>query len=329
MNKLENKIKNFIKKHELIPENSKIVLGLSGGPDSIFLLHFLAQLKQEGLIKEIIAAHLDHGWREESAKEAQFCAEMAKKYNVGFVARKLSDLQLNLKFEGSKEDLGRKYRRHLFELVKKEHNFDLIALAHHAQDQEETFFIRLIRGASLSGLTAIKPKTGFYIRPLLEINKPEILEFLDLNKIPYVTDPSNMSHEFLRNRIRELVIPELKKCDSRFEQNFKVTINRLQETEEFLEQLTREKFSEISREISGVFYINLNQLFNLHNIMLYRVLVYWLIKQNVKFPSGQSFLDEIIKFLAQPDGVGSKEHALYQNWSIIKKKNLAHISVKQ
>lgn len=328
MNKLENKIKNFINKYKLIPQGSKVVLGLSGGPDSVFLLHFLAQLKQEGAIEEIVAAHLDHGWREESAKEAQFCLELAKKYDIICQVKKLSDLQLNLKFDGSKEDLGRRARRHLFELVQKEHNFDLIALAHHAQDQEETFFIRLIRGASLSGLTSIKPKTGPYIRPILEINKTEILDFLDKNKIPYATDPSNMSHEFLRNRIRELVVPALKKCDSRFEQNFKVTINRLQETEEFLEQLTQEKFYEISCEKSGVFYTNLNQLFNLHNIMLYRVLVYWLIKQNVKFPVGQSFLDEIIKFLSQPESQGPKEHALYQNWSIVKKKNIAHINIK-
>lgn len=328
MNELENKIIKFIKKHELISEGSKIVLGLSGGPDSVFLLHFLTKLKEEGLINEIIAAHLDHGWREESAKEAQFCLELAKKYNIACEARKLSELKLNLKFEGSKEDLGRKARRALFELVKKEYNFDLIALAHHAQDQEETFFIRLIRGTSLSGLTSIKPKSSDYIRPILEINKQEILEFLNSHNIPYVTDPSNMSHEFLRNRIRELVVPELKKCDARFEQNFKITINRLQETEEFLEQLTKEKFTEISTEISGIFYINLNQLFKLHNIMLYRVLIYWLIKQKVKFPSGQSFLDEIIKFLSQPDSQGPKEHTLYQNWSIIKKKNLAHLNIK-
>ncbi|KKP28190.1 MAG: tRNA(Ile)-lysidine synthase [candidate division TM6 bacterium GW2011_GWF2_30_66] len=328
MNELENKIIKFIKKHELIQDKSKIVLGLSGGPDSVFLLHILSKLKQEGLIQEIIAAHLDHGWREESAKEAKFCLELAKKYNITCEVRKLSELELNLKFEGSKEDLGRKARRHLFELIKEKYNYDLIALAHHAQDQEETFFIRLIRGTSLSGLTSIKPKSGDYIRPLLEINKQEILEFLNSHGILYVTDPSNISHEFLRNRIRELVIPALKKCDARFEQNFKITINRLQETEFFLEQLTKEKFNEISTEISGIFYLNLNQLFKLHNIMLYRVLIYWLIKQNVKFPTGQSFLDEIIKFLAQPESQGPKEHALYQNWSIIKKKNLAHINIK-
>ncbi|MFC1842763.1 tRNA lysidine(34) synthetase TilS [Candidatus Dependentiae bacterium] len=321
---IEKKIKDFIEKHNLIPKDSKILLGLSGGPDSVFLLDFLAKLKKEGLIKEVIAAYLDHEWRPESSKDAQFCLDIAKKYGTFCVPGKMSDFSAKLKFEGSKEEFGRKARRYFFELLKKEYNCDLVALAHHAQDQQETFFIRLIRGSSLSGLTAMKPKNGPYIRPLLEINKQDIINFLDKNNIAYLTDPSNISQEFLRNRIRQQVIPALQACDKRFDQNFKTTMDRLQDTEQFLEQLTHKTFKEISSEKSGVFYINLNQLLRLHPVMLYRVLIHWLIRQQVKFPVTQSFLDEIIKFLKQP---GSKEHQILKDWSLVKKKNIVHIKI--
>lgn len=315
------------------PKKCSIILGLSGGPDSVFLLHILSQLKDAGKIDNIIATHLDHEWRPESAKEAIFCQEIAKKYGVTCITKKLSELKnlgFDHKFDGSKEELGRKARRFLFEFFKKEYNCDSIALAHHAQDQEETFFIRLIRGASLSGLVSIKPKSGYYIRPILEINKRDILEFLDKNKIQYVTDQSNTSHDYLRNRIRELVIPELKKCDTRFEQNFKNTITRLSETEDFLQELTKETFNKITdnnpEKTNTPIRLNLNQFFNLHKILQYRILIYWLIKEDLKFPTSQSFFDEVIKFLKQPE---SKTHKIHHNWSIIKKKNIAYLQSQE
>lgn len=319
---VKEKIKNFIKKHNLIAQNAKIVLGLSGGPDSVFLLHILSELKQDNLIQEIIAAHLDHEWRPESPQDEQFCAKIAKQYGATYYNAKISNLDLELKLEGSKEDLGRKARRYFFEQVQKEYNADLIALAHHAQDQQETFFIRLIRGTSLSGLTSIKPKYRQYIRPLLETNKQDLVNYLDQHNIPYLTDPSNISQEFLRNRIRKQVIPALKNCDNRFDQNFQATINRLQKTEKFLENLTHQTFTDISTKSQGVFYINLKLLLNLDPVILYRVLVHWLIAQNVKFPVSTGFLDEMIKFLKQP---GSKEHQLHTTWILVKKRNIAHI----
>ena len=319
---MTKQINTFVEKNNLIPKGSSIVIGLSGGPDSVFLLNYLATLKKEGSIKNLIVAHLDHEWREDSDKDEKFCREIAKKYDVPVVAQKLSDLAISLKFEGSKEELGRNARRHFLESVKKEYDADLIALAHHAQDQQETFFIRLIRGTSLSGLTAMKPKHGCYIRPLLEINKKDIVDFLEKNDILYLIDPSNISEDFLRNRIRKHVIPALQKCDDRFDVKFQKTLHRLQKTESFLENLTKETFENISTENKGVFYINLKQMLNLNIVLIYRILVYWLCKQKVKFPVSEGFLDETIKFLKQP---GSKEHQLHETWKMIKKKGVAHI----
>ena len=160
-------IDHFIERHSLIPKNSKVIVGLSGGPDSVFLLHLLAHKKNHGLVQDVVVAHLDHEWRPNSDEDVQFCHELAKKYDIRLVAAKMSDLSISLKFNGSKEEVARHARRFFFEQLRKKENADTIALAHHAQDQQETFFIRLIRGASLAGLTAIKPQHGYYIRPLL------------------------------------------------------------------------------------------------------------------------------------------------------------------
>jgi len=317
-----DRIRYFVEKNNLIPNGSSIVLGLSGGPDSVFLLHFLSHLKEEGLIKSIITAHLDHEWRTDSAKDADFCRIIAQKFNLPFIAQKISNLKLSLKFNGSKEEFGRNARRLFLESVKKDNNYDLIALAHHEQDQQETFFIRLIRGASLSGLISIKPKHGNYIRPLLETSKKEILDYLKENNIPYIQDPSNILDDFLRNRIRKKVIPAIVECDPRFDKKFKETINNLRETEQFLESITKKRFDEISSYQNGKLAINIKEFLKLHKVIRYRVILQWLCKQNLKFPVSKSFFDEIIKFLKQP---GSKEHNIYHDWNLVKKKEIAYI----
>ncbi len=158
-------------------------------------------------------------------------------------------------------------RRYFFAQVAQEYNANCIALAHHLQDQEETFFIRLIRGATLSGLVSMKPMDGIYIRPLLEINKSDILQFLQENKISYLIDPTNVSQEFLRNRIRSNVLPALQTCDNRFDSNFLRTLNHLKDTENFLQKLVEEKFNEISKKTDNNFELNLKQLFALDKFL--------------------------------------------------------------
>ena len=322
---LIEQIDKFVQKHQLIPTNSKIVLGLSGGPDSVFLLHYLAHLQKKSSIS-LIAAHLDHEWRPDSAKDEQFCHKIAQKNNVFYVGDKLSKLSLEHKFNGSTEELGRKARRYFLESVKTEHHADYIALAHHLQDQQETFFIRLIRGATLTGLTAMRPKHGAYIRPLLQVNKREIITWLKQNNIAYLTDPSNELPTFLRNRIRANVLPALQACDNRFDANFLTTLNRLKETENFLEQLTAEKFDAISSAEKEHHSINIKQFLNLHPIMHYRTLLHWLIIENVPFSPTQAFLDEIIRFLNQPEG---KTHYIHEQWSVVKRKGLAFIQTNK
>lgn len=319
---IHNKIKSFIVKNHLIKSGQSIVVGLSGGPDSVFLLYFLASLRETYNIS-LIAAHLNHEWRPQANQEQQDCATLAQTLNIPFVAAKRSELSLPFKHNGSQEEYGRKMRRHFFEHVLREYNADAIALAHHAQDQEETFFIRLIRGASLTGLTAIKPQHGLYIRPLLETHKTDILAWLHENNIAYATDHTNKSSDYLRNRIRMHVLPALRTCDDRFETNFITTLNRLKSTEQFLEQLTHKTFEEISCIKDNQRHINIPQLLALDEILRSRILVHWLITENVPFPTTHAFLDELMRFLQNKNG---GTHATHKKWSLVKKQSMAFVN---
>lgn len=320
---LKNGIKSKILTHKLsniIPERSTIIVGLSGGPDSVFLLDQLAALKKAGVIEKLIAAHLDHEWRSNSGKDALFCTHIAQKYAVPFESKKLRELDKT--FRGSKEEVGRKARRYFFEQLLKQYKADAIALGHHAQDQQETFFIRLIRGTSLAGLTGMKEKNGPYIRPLLHHTKQEIIDYLDTHKIAYLIDPSNASPEFLRNRIRNELLPILHKVDPRFDAHLLQTMDRLQQTENYLEQHTHDLFAAMATVRNNQHTIDLNTFFAVPLVMQHRILMHWLKKEQVSFIPTESFLNEIIRFLKQPQ---SKTHTIHEQWQIAKKKKHADI----
>ncbi len=315
-------ISSFSNKHHLISQDATIILGLSGGPDSMFLLHFLCDLRDTGVIKKLIAAHLDHGWRADSHNDVEFCKTAAQKLNVPLVSAHLADIAQSLKYEGSQEELGRRARRIFFKKVMQDYHADAIALAHHLQDQEETFFIRLIRGTSLTGLCAMWPKRGPYIRPLLETNKKDIVQYLDQNNIAYLVDPSNESPAMLRNRVRNTVLPALQACDARFNNNFLATLNRLQSIEQYLDTHTAQLLKIICHEKNDAMVLDIQKLSAQPTIMQYRLLMQWLCAAHVSFPSTQQFLDEIIRFFQQPE---SKDHAIHQQWKLVKKKQMAWI----
>ncbi len=316
---LKAEILSFIKKNNLIIPGSRIIVGLSGGPDSTFLLYILKELQEEFAL-DLIAAHLDHGWRENSYLDIDFCKELTNKLNVKFVYAKAKELDFKPKNKGSKEDLGRQMRRYFFAKVAQEYNAKSITLAHHLQDQQETFFIRLIRGTTLSGLVSMKPIDGIYIRPLLEINKSDILQYLQENKISYLVDPTNFSQEFLRNRIRSNVLTALQACDNRFDSNFLRTLNHLKDTENFLQKLVEEKFNEIAKKTDNDFELNLEQLLALDKFLQKKVIFYWLYKSGVSFELTERFIEEIIRFLQKP---GNSTHNIHFQWKIQKNKNLA------
>lgn len=314
MDVLFHSLAQRIQEQKLVSPDTTLIIGLSGGPDSVFLLHFLMWLREQ-MPLTLIAAHLDHQWRENSAADEQFCRTMCQQLNIPFISKKLSEFEHAIRYNGSKEEVARKARRAFFEQMAQENSAHAIALAHHAQDQQETFFIRLLRGASLTGLIGMKPKDGLYIRPLLQINKDEILSYLHTHNISYCIDPTNQSDAYLRNRVRNHVIPALKIADTRFDETFTKTLARLKESEEFLEQYSREIFEKISTTKEQNLHMSVDAFLQVPDALKKRVVMHWLCSQRVPFAVSESFIDEIIKFA---NAKKSKKHSIHSQWHIKK-----------
>ncbi|MFA6526895.1 MAG: tRNA lysidine(34) synthetase TilS [Candidatus Babeliales bacterium] len=226
---------------------------------------------------------------------------------------------LGIKKNGSQEEFGRKLRRAFLKIVMQDHSALCIALAHHLGDQQETFFIRLLRGTTLNGLTGMRPIDGDYLRPLLGYNKEEMLAYLDDNRTAYLTDPTNASPDFLRNRLRSTVLPALKNVDDRFDAKFSSTLRSLVEEDEYLTLQAHQAFTQCfnkhdqTNELVGDLIV-----FNgLHPVLKRRVVLEWLIATQVSFLPSTRFIEEVIRFLSSPRG-GS--HCIASGCQIIKKK---------
>lgn len=316
------KLEKFVVTHELIKFHTTIIVGLSGGPDSVYLLCFLKWL-QKKISFNLVAAHLDHEWRKSSKEDALFCKNICNKLDIPFESSTISQLNISFKKSGSQEDLARQYRRFFFEQVRKQYDAHAIAVAHNQDDQLETFFIRLMRGATVTGLSSMRIKQGYYIRPLLHVCKKEILEYLKRKKIDYVIDPTNISTAFLRNRIRLELLPTLQKIDQRAETNILKTINSMQETDDFLKKLALKTLEEICIEKDGKKHLNIKLFLTIDPFLQRRILLEWLYKSAASFTISTALIDEIIRFLHNKKSTAHQ----FDSWQIKKYKGLAHIIV--
>src|SRR3989338_5089027 len=158
-NKMQNK---FLLDTTLITPHSTLIIGLSGGPDSVCLLDQLVKLKEK-LSLTLIAVHVNHEWRTCAIKDQLLCQELCRIVQVPCIIKKVSELPSIDLPHGSQEERGRILRRYIFETVARDYQAQAIVLAHHQDDQLETFFIRLIRGSTITGLTGIQKQSGLYI----------------------------------------------------------------------------------------------------------------------------------------------------------------------
>jgi tRNA(Ile)-lysidine synthase len=312
---LLNKINTFSENNGLIAPRQTIIVGFSGGPDSTLLLHWLASITPSYHL-QLVAAHLNHGWRVEADAEEEFCRQQAEKLGISLQRDKLQNFLPQLKFNGSQEEMARRGRRLFFESIADQFPGSLIALGHHQDDQLETFFIRLIRGSSLSGLTGIQPKNDRYIRPLLCVSKKEIAEYLESHKIPFVIDASNESDSFLRNRIRNQIVPAFDAVDSRFQKNFHASVEQLQETEKFLQEYTQTLFETISKQCDDTIALDRERVINLHPVIQKRIFILWLCASQVLFVPSTAFFNEMSRFITNNK---SSSHALHSSWKVVKK----------
>ena len=204
---LFREILNINKKYNLIENNDIIIVGFSGGPDSVFLVEMLKKLKNFINFK-IYLVHINHLLRGEDAdSDENFSIEYAKTNNLEIFIKRIPVKEIAKEVGKTVEEVGREERYKFFSEIYETVGANKIATAHNKDDQIETFLFRLIRGTSLQGLEGIKIKNNNIIRPISEIYKKDILEYLNKNEIQYKIDKTNFENEFTRNSIRLDLIP--------------------------------------------------------------------------------------------------------------------------
>ncbi len=206
---LVERVFSFIKGNDLIKENSRVLVAVSGGPDSVFLLHSLYHLRDRLSIKEMGVLHINHMLRgEESERDEEFVKNIAQRYKLPFILERIDVLGFSKEKGLSIEEGGKILRESIYEKHRK--YWSHIALGHTLDDQVETIVMRIFKGTWIKGLMGIPVKRNGLIRPLLFLKKSEIKNYLDSRGINYVIDSSNLSRSFLRNKIRWELIPAIK-----------------------------------------------------------------------------------------------------------------------
>jgi tRNA(Ile)-lysidine synthase len=204
-------VKKAIVEYELLTECDSILVALSGGPDSVALLHLLSRLRRPMRLS-LAAVYINHQIRKRAAKrEEAFCQDLCDRWGVDLdiVSEDIPDLAKKRK--KGLEEAARQFRYDVFELLAVEDGHDRIALGHHADDRVETLLFRIIRGTGPSGLVGIPVRRGKIIRPLYDLTKGDILAYLDMQRLDYCIDRSNAGVDFRRNYIRNRLLAAIRK----------------------------------------------------------------------------------------------------------------------
>ena len=203
------KARKTIEKYAMCKPGDTVVVGVSGGVDSVVTLHALAALRKE-LGIDLVVAHLNHNLRGmESERDLAFVSEVCDRHAVAFESKTLEPNELTGQGEGSMQQRARQARFEFFGAVARKHKARRVALGHNLDDQAETVLMRFIKGCGLKGLRGMEPVRDAYIRPLIEIERREIEDFANANSIGFVEDATNFSKKYLRNRIRLDLIPAI------------------------------------------------------------------------------------------------------------------------
>lgn len=210
MKNVEQKVIEFISQYNLLKHGDKLLIAFSGGPDSVFALHFLLKYARKYKI-EITVIHFNHGLRgKEADRDELFSRQFSELYNISFLTRKLEVKKYAKLNKISIEEAARNLRYKYLTSAAKEFNCNKIVTAHNQSDNTETILLNILSGTGISGFAGIPVIRDNIIRPLLCLTKKEIVDYLDKNNIQYVTDSSNLKSDYKRNFLRNKIIPLLK-----------------------------------------------------------------------------------------------------------------------
>ena len=265
---------SYIKDNNLINPKDRILIALSGGPDSVCLLNILYNLKGE-LDIEIGAAHLNHMLRDEEAfQDEEYVKNLCKSFNIPCFVKRVDINKYSKENKMSSEMAGRDARYNFFDEVIKEHGYNKIATAHNANDQAETILFRLMRGTGIEGLCGIKVSRDKIIRPILCLSRKEVEEYIEVTNLKPRIDKTNFEKIYNRNKIRLDILPYIKE---NFNEDIIQTLNRmsvlLQKDNEFIEKSARSFYEKYCVEQQDYFIIK-KKMFDNHEAVVTRVIRY-------------------------------------------------------
>ncbi|GFP77947.1 tRNA lysidine(34) synthetase TilS [Clostridium fungisolvens] len=282
---MNDKVINFIREHHMIKNGDKVLVALSGGPDSVCLLHVLYMMRHE-LGITLGAAHINHLLRgDDSFEDESYVEKMCSSLGIPCFIKRINIESMAKEKSISSEMAGREARYEFFSQVIKEEGFDKVAIAHNANDQAETILMRVMRGTGIDGLVGIKPiRDEIYIRPILCITREEIEDYCVSNNLNPRIDRTNLESIYSRNKVRLEMIPFIK---NNFNKDIVESLNRLallaNIDSEYIDKSSEDMYFKFCKEKAGTIIIN-KDAFHIHEALLTR-----LIRKSIFYVSGATY----------------------------------------
>ncbi|RJO62313.1 tRNA lysidine(34) synthetase TilS [candidate division WS5 bacterium] len=292
-------IDNFLaysKKNKLIQKGDKVLVGVSGGIDSVVLLDILCNVRKK-LNIQIAVAHINYGLRKESDRDAAFVGSLAKRYDVPIYTGKM-------KLQGSNlEERARDIRYSFFNKILGKKNFQKIAVAHHKNDMVETFFLNAARGSGLTGLVSMRPKTESLIRPLLFATRSDIEDYAGKNSLKFVEDVTNKDLSIKRNLVRHKVIPSLSGINPDLVETIANEVENLRKAQDLLSEITEKYYKKMANERKSSVSLAVKDLQKLHPYLRSEVLrrSIFYVKRDLKNISRKN-IESILKLIESTHG---------------------------
>ncbi len=256
---MRDKVRDYICSNQMLAPGDIVVVGVSGGADSVCLLYILSSLAKE-LSFDIICVHVNHGIRTTAIRDAAYVETLCHSLSVPFIKREIDATRLAKENGVSVEEAGRNARYTIFEEIRRDaveqrripDNSGKIAVAHNRNDQAETVLFNLFRGSNLKGLGGMRPVREHIIRPLLDVERSEIEAYLVQQHMKWQEDETNAELNYTRNRIRHLILPALtKELSLKAVERLADTADEMRETERFLEKLTLDAYADCVKITDG------------------------------------------------------------------------------
>lgn len=236
-----DKVSAFIKQQQLFDVNSKLLVAVSGGVDSIVILHLLHSLHYD-----CVVAHCNFHLRgSASDADADFVKEQAKRLGIRFLKTDFDTKKYAVDKKISIEMAARNLRYEWFEKMRRQERCDCIVVAHHIDDSVETFFLNLVRGTGLKGLSGIAPKNGFVVRPLLCCTRTEIAEYAEEHCLSHCEDATNADNIYRRNFIRNKIVPLFNELNPAFHNTMCENIKHIANTNDFINDYINSRYNDL------------------------------------------------------------------------------------